>query len=552
MTEVCTSTAELKHMTPSLTTSTLVNTNTSTESLLKNDDNGGNNYENQDDNTSATSSRCKQPSLLPQPEMQHQQQHTHTPPAAGVASYLSDPTLQQTVGSQIAGALATTVVYPLDTLKYRMMAQDNTPTRVHNGVYYKSTVTALRSILREEGYTALFRGLSCALVGTTASWGIYMASYRFLQAKARAAYVSLEAEYFDLCGSSISDSNRNQAVNCDTTSVSPQPSAPGLFKIIRGLGTLKYNELRKHQSNSANCDPHHYQAPASHSKSNSQAQMIGSAHNRAVPSPEFFAVDSCASAVASVFNAVVTTPIWHVKTRMQVEDVAARDGKCVQWAEALASHRMGQATDNKKYIGDVTGQKNANLRGVTGVPMFPQQRKNAMETLQCIIRKEGVLALWLGLRMQILLGAVNALYLPLYEFMRQIRIADKHKGAAGTSSTSSETSSFSNTSKLTTFDIVMCSSISKCAIAVLTNPLFVIRTRLQDERRLAVQDVKYTGNWAAIKLTVKREGVRGIFRGLGPSLYVTAPRMAITMVLMENVVSLMQQTFPPHTSKTAR
>ena len=345
-------------------------------------------------------------------------------------AWVDDDKIRQTVASQAAGAIATGLVYPLDTLRIRYMSQDKTGLRLHNGVYYRNMGHSARLVWRDEGCGGFFRGLHMAVAGATMSWGIYMWSYRWLQDKARLAFMQWEEGG-------------------------------------RALGTLTGKGHR---------DAH--------------SQRVGSSESYGRASKRFFALDSAVSMLASCFNAVVTTPVWHVKTRMQVEDI-----------------RPGQ----------------------------PRVYSSAYRTVRRIVDAEGLGALWLGSQMQIAMSATNAFYLPLYEFLRQQRLAHKHRGAVSDAvaqqrATTELKVSLSNT------DIIACSATSKTLIAVLTNPLFVIRTRLQDARRLAVEDVKYTGTWAAVRLMAQREGLQGIFRGVGPSVWVTAPRSALCMILMERIL----------------
>ena len=61
------------------------------------------------------------------------------------------------------------------------------------------------------------------------------------------------------------------------------------------------------------------------------------------------------------------------------------------------------------------------------------------------------------------------------------------------------------------------------AVAVLTNPIWVAKTRLQLQRRpgaagAPADAARYTGLTHALRSIVADEGVRGLYRGLGPSL----------------------------------
>ena len=67
----------------------------------------------------------------------------------------------------------------------------------------------------------------------------------------------------------------------------------------------------------------------------------------------------------------------------------------------------------------------------------------------------------------------------------------------------------------------------------------MIKSRLQ-QRHDASRLLKYSSSWEVVKLTARREGVAGFFKGLGPALLRVMPQSAIILVVYENVLSLIQ------------
>jgi len=64
--------------------------------------------------------------------------------------------------------------------------------------------------------------------------------------------------------------------------------------------------------------------------------------------------------------------------------------------------------------------------------------------------------------------------------------------------------------------------------AVITNPADVIKTRLQ----VTPYSEELTGRQLAKEL-IREEGYRGFFKGIGPRLLITGPKLALTMTLAQ-------------------
>jgi solute carrier family 25 folate transporter 32 len=350
-----------------------------------------------------------------------------------------DERTRQTAASQLSGATSSLIVFPLDTMRYRFMAQDGTRERRHRGRYYTSVTASLRHVVREEGAASLYRGAHVAVAGTAVSWGIYMWTYRTLQQAAYAAAASF-----------VSYARASDA-------------------------EAAVDKVREAKS--------------------SPAHFIGWAPEVLGPSA-VLVIDCAVSGVASAVNAVCTTPIWHVKTRMQVEDT---------------THLASGA-------GDGAGDGGRKYRTFFG-------------TMRRIVQEQSVSALWCGGRMQLLMALPNGVYFSFYEALRRAalgrRLAQPRADGAPPPA-------------LTAVEVCLCSTVSKTLVAVATNPLFVVRTRLQDGRSRAVPGVTYNTSTATARLILQREGVRGFFRGVVPSVALTVPRTALCMVLMERCLMAMR------------
>jgi solute carrier family 25 folate transporter 32 len=81
---------------------------------------------------------------------------------------------------------------------------------------------------------------------------------------------------------------------------------------------------------------------------------------------------------------------------------------------------------------------------------------------------------------------------------------------------------------------------SKVVATVITYPYQVIRTRLQD-RPAAGEARKFTSTWSTIVTTWRAEGVRGMYRGLGPGVLRVMPQSAIVFMVYERVLKVLQR-----------
>lgn len=65
----------------------------------------------------------------------------------------------------------------------------------------------------------------------------------------------------------------------------------------------------------------------------------------------------------------------------------------------------------------------------------------------------------------------------------------------------------------------------------------VIRARLQ-QRQLRGRSVLYTDSWTTLRLTLRREGPSGLYKGVVPNILRVLPSSALTLLVYEK---LMQQ-----------
>ena len=84
------------------------------------------------------------------------------------------------VAGIVGGTSSTVLLFPLDLIKVRFQVHDQSKRA------YPSVISAFRTIQRQEGFLALYKGLSPAVFANALSWG----GYFFLYENAKSRYVS--------------------------------------------------------------------------------------------------------------------------------------------------------------------------------------------------------------------------------------------------------------------------------------------------------------------------------------------------------------------------
>lgn len=186
-----------------------------------------------------------------------------------------------------------------------------------------------------------------------------------------------------------------------------------------------------------------------------------------------FSARAVASVVASSVASVLSNPIWLIKTRMQLEEFHRAHGK-----ESMRQYAT--------FFGGV----------------------------RHVLRTNGFRGLWVGSSAQVLLGVPNAFNFPIYDTVKAFRLQQTQRKS------------------LDLYEVCICSTFTRTILMLLSHPLFVIKTRLQDQRSHA-GDVKYVSLHQAFLLTLKREGLKGLYRGVVPALAQSVPRSVTNFVVYE-------------------
>lgn len=194
------------------------------------------------------------------------------------------------------------------------------------------------------------------------------------------------------------------------------------------------------------------------------------------------------SAVASAIANTLSCPIFLIKARMQLEEQQKGTSRAAGAAAAAAADQR-------------------TLHYAT----FRQGFRHVTATT-------GVLSLWRGLSAQLLLGLPNCLNLPIYEYLSHLRRAMRPAELRD--------------KPLDLLDVCAITTTSKTILTVTSHPIFVVKTRLQDQRS-HLGDVVYKTFSQTTATVMRREGVKGFYRGLVPALTQAIPRAISQFVCYE-------------------
>lgn len=197
---------------------------------------------------------------------------------------------------------------------------------------------------------------------------------------------------------------------------------------------------------------------------------------------------ACA-AVAGAAVCGVTNPLWVVKTRLQLQSSGSGGGG-------------GAATGGVPYRGLFHG-------------------------LRSLLMEEGVRGCYSGLAPNLVLVSHGALQFMAYEEL-------KHWCGGGRS-------------QITPLEAGAAGMASKLFASVTTYPNQVLRSRMQQRRSVGSESLTLGGTAAALW---RAEGLRGFYRGIGPSVLRVLPASGVTFLVYESVLGAIEQISCPSSTAT--
>lgn len=156
--------------------------------------------------------------------------------------------------------------------------------------------------------------------------------------------------------------------------------------------------------------------------------------------------------------------------------------------------------------------------------------RNATDAFRHILQLEGIKGIYKGYGATLLsFGPFSAFYFLFYEKTKQI------------STTWCQTQTLDD---VPFWMLLTSSAIAGAGASLLTNPLDLVKLRLQIQRRTCERhtpSTSYTGVWDGLGQTVRSEGIPGLFKGAGARMAFHAPSTALTIALFERYSSFINR-----------
>lgn len=202
--------------------------------------------------------------------------------------------------------------------------------------------------------------------------------------------------------------------------------------------------------------------------------------------------------IAGVVTSFVTNPIWVVKVRLQLQST----------------------------LSPIHGER---LRPYDGF----------LHGLATIVREEGFYGLYRGLAPSLWLVSHGAIQFTLYEnikrFLRQSQMNNSTQAVGNLPEHYTVNSNKLEVAPTTVADALLASTASKLIASVLTYPLQVARTRMQERR---VNGEKYGSFYRTFCHIARSEGIRGLYSGLFTNVLRVTPQAAITFITYEQILNV--------------
>ncbi|GAC95336.1 hypothetical protein PHSY_002911 [Pseudozyma hubeiensis SY62] len=385
-------------------------------------------------------------------------------------SFFPTPALDHAFGGIAAGAVATVCMNPLDLIKTKYQVDTSRPRPL---AFRQRTATPIYS-----------QAASLTPAGNSASTVDLKGKARAIDTPAsgngalrNAAPVRHGWRYYALGGRIGNDmvGALNDIVRTDGWKGLYRGLSPNVAgnSASWGLYFLWYTMIKERMS-----------ANASHDAATGEAKKLSAGQHL------------LAASESGAITALMTNPIWVVKTRMFTTPHSA----------APTAAAVSSAT--------------------TRAP--PEVYRGLWHGLVSIYRNEGLRGLYKGAGLALFGVSNGAIQFMAYEELKKWRTSvAARKLESSTPSAPVDTSMI----QLSNAEYIVMSGVSKVAAILLTYPYQVVRSRIQNHATSHI----YPDIGTCIRLTYTQEGSRAFYKGLVPNLVRILPGTCVTFVVYENV-----------------
>jgi solute carrier family 25 folate transporter 32 len=217
-----------------------------------------------------------------------------------------------------------------------------------------------------------------------------------------------------------------------------------------------------------------------------------------------------AASESGAITALITNPIWVVKTRM------------------FTTSRSGQAL----YAPSPSPPPSALEAGLSGkaAPSSSTSHLSSQQTpikglfngISQIWKQEGIRGLYRGAGLALFGVSNGAIQFMTYEELKRWRTSVARRRA--------NMADQGQAIKLDNSEYIVMSGVSKFAAIGVTYPYQVIRSRIQNQATMHI----YPNIPTCIRLTFRHEGLRGFYKGMAANLIRILPGTCVTFVVYEN------------------
>ncbi|XP_022192328.2 solute carrier family 25 member 40 isoform X2 [Nilaparvata lugens] len=209
-----------------------------------------------------------------------------------------------------------------------------------------------------------------------------------------------------------------------------------------------------------------------------------------------------AACTGALFTSVIVTPLDVVKIRLQTQQKNLATNKCFLFCNGLMDH----------ICPCIPTKSSSHFNGT-------------MDAFVKIARNEGILSLWSGLSPTLVLAVpATVLYFVSYEQLRT-RIMDRYRAYGNATSVSARLNQ-------PLWVPLVSGCFARIIAATTVSPIELVRTKMQSKR------LSYTEMSIALQSLMKTEGLRGLWKGVGPTLLRDVPFSGIYWVSYETLKSI--------------